>query len=233
MARQIHGRPNKQGDTASEAVLSSKGINLSESQSTSWFKVMRSDETLELLKDPPTFVLLTLIAYRAQRTATFNRHELEPNQAFIGDHKACGLSEQQYRTAKGKLAKWKFATFKATNKGTVVTLINTRVFCINAESINGQINSPSTDRQRTGNGRATTTNNVKNAENEKRGGTSAPTILKMPEQISLEKELQRVTNEIRQLGMIDEYPSGSKKQLRLIELLKRQKDLRGILGVVA
>ena len=58
-------------------------------------------------------------------------------------------------------------------------------------------------------------------------------VLKMSERISLEKELHRVTNEIRQLGQLDEYPNGSKKQIRLIELLKRQKTICLTLGVVA
>ena len=119
--------------------------------STSWFKMLRTEEALELMRNPFTFTLLALIAYRAQRTEAFNIHGLAPGQAFIGDHKACGLSEQQYRTAKAKHSDWRFATFKSTNKGTIATLTDTRVFDINAETINGQINSPATVQQQSSN----------------------------------------------------------------------------------
>jgi hypothetical protein len=148
--------------------------------SASWFKVMRSEEALELFKDPPAFVLLALIAFRAQRTAKFNRHNLEPGEAFIGDHKACGLTQQEYRTAKSKLAEWGFATFKSTNKGTVAKLIDTRVFDINAETINKQVNSPSTSQQQTGNKPATTTKNGKNEKNAKNPNTPVASNLNQP-----------------------------------------------------
>ena len=192
---------------------------------------MRSDETRELLADPLAFALLALIAYRAQRTTTFNRHGLEPGQAFIGDYKTCGLSEQQYRTAKAKLSEWKFATFKATNKGTIATLINTRVFDINAEPINGQNNSPSTDGQRTGNGQSTTTNNVKNEKSKKRG--SRPTISHAQQRIEWEGELKRVGKELETLYSLNDHDKGSKRYNRHVDLTARQIELRKILGVIA
>jgi hypothetical protein len=130
----------------------------------SWLKLMRSEDARELMAEPLAFTLLALIAYRAQRSSSFNRHDLEPGQAFLGDYNASGMSEQQYRTAKSKLLEWGFATFKATNKGTIATLTNTRVFDINAEPINGQKNSPTTDKQRTSNGQVTTTNNLTSKE---------------------------------------------------------------------
>lgn len=60
-----------------------------------------------------------------------------------------------------------------------------------------------------------------------------PPGLKMSEQIKLEKELTRVTNEIRQLGQLSDYDPGNAKHTRLITLLKRQKEICKTLGVVA
>lgn len=180
-----------------------------EPPSNSWVKMMRSDETRELLADLPAFGLLAMIACRAQRTAAFNRYNLLPGQALIGDYKACGLSEQQYRTAKAKLADWNFATFKATNKGTIATLIDTRVFDINADAINRQINSPATDGQRTANGQSTTT---KNGNNENKAKN-----LSKPIALNSKLTLDRAT-----LGL-PLKPEG----VKLIELMEECKSVLG------
>ena len=189
---------------------------MDEVSSSSWVKLMRSNEAFELLTDPPAFLLLTLIAIRARRTDVFNRHGLASGQAFVGDYKACGLSEQQYRTAKAKLEKWGFATFKATNSGTVATLTNTRVFDINADSINGQNNSPSTDKQRTANGQATTNNNDKNDNNEKKG--KAPLVRGSAQWISYEEQLTRWRDEFRNMDRPDQHEKGTKRYSRYYEL---------------
>ena len=134
----------------------------------SYFKAIRNPEALELLAAyPPAFCLLYLIAYRAQRTDGFNRYGLKPGEALVGDHKKCGISEWQYRTAKVKLEKWGFSTFKATTHGTVATLTNSRIFDINIERNHGQNHGQATDRPRTGHGQATTTKNAKKAKEEK------------------------------------------------------------------
>jgi hypothetical protein len=110
------------------------------------------------------FVLLYVIHTRVQRTSAFNRFGLKPGQAVLGDFKKCGMSEQNYRTAKAFLQKSGFATFKPTPYGTIATLTGTRVFDSNIEAANGQVNSQPTDGSRTGHGRVTTTNNEKNEE---------------------------------------------------------------------
>ena len=74
------------------------------------------DELIEL--NPIAWTLASVIAKRARWNDAFNHHNLAPGEAFIGDCKRCGMSEQQYRTAKNQLKKWKFATFKSTNRGT-------------------------------------------------------------------------------------------------------------------
>jgi len=87
-------------------------------------KLHRSDTALALLaSDPKSFNLLTLIAFRASR---------ETGEALIGDWKAMGAtSEAAYRRTKKRLQAAGLATFKPTNRGTIATLADTRVFDIN------------------------------------------------------------------------------------------------------
>jgi len=128
-------------------------------------KLMRTAETTELLEgSPDCFLLLTIIAFRARRSNGFNRDGLQPGQALIGDYKSYGLTEQRYRTSKVKLEKWRFATFKATTKGTIATLLDSRIYDINIESDNGQDNGQLTDKQRTSNGQLTTNKNERMKE---------------------------------------------------------------------
>ena len=115
------------------------------------------------------FVLLYVIAYRAQRTAAFNRYNLQPGEAVIGDCENCGMSERAYRTAKQVLQKFKFATFRATSKGTIARLINTGIFDVNLEVSDGQNDEWVTDRRRTPDEQATTTKKPKKKKNEKKG----------------------------------------------------------------
>jgi hypothetical protein len=94
-----------------------------------WFKAMRSDDALELLRaNPLALALAYVIATRAKWRVGFSQHNLKFGEAFIGDYENYGMSERSYRTAKLHLAKWRFATFKATNKGTVAKLMDTRLF---------------------------------------------------------------------------------------------------------
>lgn len=60
-----------------------------------------------------------------------------------------------------------------------------------------------------------------------------PPSIKLSERISYEQELNRTTAEIRQLGQLSDYDRDSKQYARLVELLKRQKELCKLLGVVA
>lgn len=127
-----------------------------DSQSRGWFKAMRSEDALELIRrNPNAFVLAYMIASRARWRVGFDAHELQPGEAFLGDHESYGMSEQQYRTAKAQLAKWAFAKFKPTNKGTIARLTDTRLFDVLNLTGNGQNNGPPTDKQRTPNDPAT------------------------------------------------------------------------------
>ncbi len=96
-----------------------------------FIKLNRCASTLELLQAPNEWALLSLIAYRGQWSKeTISIHGLMPGQSFIGDCKACGLSQKQYVTAKKHLQEWGLATFKGTNKGTIATLSDTRIYDI-------------------------------------------------------------------------------------------------------
>ena len=104
-----------------------------------WFKAIRGTETTELLKaNKNAFLLLFVIALRAQRTTAFNRCNLKPGEAPIGDYSNCGMTEGEYRTAKKNLQQWRFATFRATNRGTIATLMDTRIFDVNLEQSDEQ-----------------------------------------------------------------------------------------------
>lgn len=125
----------------------------------------RSDDTLALLSNPNAFALLTIIAIRARRTDSFNVHSLKPGEALVGDYASCGLTRQQYRTALSKLEMWKFIATTATNKGTIATLADTRIYDINKSEPNQQDNHPATTQQPTDNQQTTTNNNVNNENN--------------------------------------------------------------------
>jgi hypothetical protein len=107
--------------------------------SEGFIKLHRGHDTEDLMRsDPIAFLLLTSIALRARRTAAPNKHNLKPGQAMLGDYARLGITRQRYRTALANLQKWGFITINPTNKGTIVSLINTAIYDIN-EASNGQI----------------------------------------------------------------------------------------------
>ncbi len=134
-----------------------------------FIKLMRSEATRELLKDSKAFNLLTTIALRARRTDDFNLHGLKPGQALIGDHKNCGLSEQEYRRAKVRLQRYGLARFEGTSKGTIATLCSTVIYDINVTTSEQAENERGTDGERTENDQGTTNKNEKKEKNEKKG----------------------------------------------------------------
>lgn len=110
-----------------------------ESKWGGYWEATRCDDALELVKaNPFALVLAYIIAGRARWREGFNPHNLKFGEAFIGDFENYGMSESIYRTAKADLAKWRFATFKTTNKGTIAKLMDTRLFKINPPKDDGQ-----------------------------------------------------------------------------------------------
>ncbi len=130
--------------------------------------MVRGEATEELMKDPKAFTLLTQIAYRARRNDDFSVDNLNAGEALIGDYKSIGLTEQQYRTRKERLEKWGFVTFKPTNRGTVATIVDKRVYDINASLSNRPSNTQITNKQRTDNEQITTNKKVKKEKKEKK-----------------------------------------------------------------
>jgi hypothetical protein len=94
-----------------------------------FIKMMRTPDLEELVSaNPLAFTLATMIALRARLRPEVSPLGLHQGEAFLGDFAKCGMSRQQYRTAMRQLSEWGFARFRATNRGTVGTLINTRLF---------------------------------------------------------------------------------------------------------
>jgi hypothetical protein len=130
---------------------------------------------------PIAFTLLTQVARRALRTGQqFNPHNLKVGQALLGDHQSIGATQQEYRTAKSQLESWGFATFEGTNRGTIATLTDTKVYDINIEEINDPgnelNNSPTTFQATTP---ATTKEEVKKLrtkEEKEKKNTRTPSV---------------------------------------------------------
>ena len=141
-----------------------------------WFKAVRGPEVLELIRaNPLAYVLAAVIAHRGRYHEGFNRHNLKLGEALLGDFKNYGMSEQQYRTAKAQLAEWGFATFRATNKGTVGKLTDTRLFAIFRLAGNTQANRRATTSQRPANDRPTTNKEHSEEHNKERTKPGAQT----------------------------------------------------------
>ena len=132
-------------------------------------KLQRAAEELFLI-DGDAYLLLTQIAFRAnRRESKYNKHNLKTNEALVGDYENCHLSEQRYRDAKERIElKYKLATFKGTNKGTIATLLNTEIFDINPENKNDQKNEQRTTQERTRNEQRTTNEEAKKEEVKKK-----------------------------------------------------------------
>lgn len=123
-----------------------------------FIKMLKTTETIELLKDRNAFALLAQIALRAKRTNDFSVQKLKLGEALIGDFKSIGLTRGQYREATHRLTKYGFIAIKTTNKGTVAKLINSKIFDINKEG--EQPPSQPSDNHQT-----TTNKNDKNDKN--------------------------------------------------------------------
>ncbi|MHC4519044.1 MAG: hypothetical protein ACYTAS_10675 [Planctomycetota bacterium] len=131
-------------------------------------KLMRTEKAEALMRNPNAFTLASVIAYRAQRTDTFNVHSLAVGEALLGDHTKYGLTQSQYRTAKKNLKKWQIAAFKSTNRGTIARLLDDEVYDINREQDDKQHDNPD-DRQMTSRSQAddkqmTTTKKLRSKE---------------------------------------------------------------------
>lgn len=97
-------------------------------------KLLESEASLDILRHPKAFALLTLVALRAYKGTGLNAKGLDRGQAFIGDQERCGLTSREYRTAKAQLSKWRLATFQGTSRGTIATLVPNGIYDISREA---------------------------------------------------------------------------------------------------
>lgn len=91
---------------------------------------MRGNDPLEVIRaNPIAFALAAIIALRARWSeGSYNADGLERGEAMLGDHDACGMTRQQYRTALKHLVKCGFVATRPTPAGTIAWLTDTRLF---------------------------------------------------------------------------------------------------------
>lgn len=119
--------------------------------------VDHSPEFYALIKQRPTaFVLLAIIASRARKVAIDIDDGIEVGEAFIGDFEKYKATLQSYRTDKKYLEKFKLATFKITNRGTVAKIVNSSIFDISRNSPTSKL----TDKKQANNMQQTTKQEV-------------------------------------------------------------------------
>lgn len=114
---------------ASANIFARNGESVMSNMSNGFIKLQRA--ALELLQnDHKAFLLISLIALRTRwGDVKYDKCKLQVGQAFIGDYKSIGLTEQEYREAKYRLEfEYKLLTCSGTNRGTVVTLLNTDIY---------------------------------------------------------------------------------------------------------
>ena len=74
------------------------------------------------MKDKDAFWMLFQIAYNTKTADTFTIPDLQIGEALI-TAEIVDMSQQTFRTTKKKLAKWGFAEFKPTTKGTIAKMV--------------------------------------------------------------------------------------------------------------
>jgi hypothetical protein len=106
-----------------------------------FIQIQRQAEEL-FESDLDAYLLMTQIMFRALRKESkYNKHKLQINQALVGDYKAISLTRQRYRDAMDRIEnRYRLASFKGTNKGTIATLLNVEFCDINCEKTNHQTN---------------------------------------------------------------------------------------------
>lgn len=90
-------------------------------------EILINKETDNLMKDTDAFLMLLKIAYNTKRDDFFSIPDCEIGEAFI-TAELVGMSQQTFRTTKNKLAKWGFAEFRGTTKGTIARMTTDKFF---------------------------------------------------------------------------------------------------------
>ncbi len=129
--------------------------------------MIRGDEIEELAKDHHCFMLMWQIAYRARRNNEFSTDNLKIREALVGDCKNIGLTRRQYRTCLNRLTDWGFVTIKTTNKGTIATIVDKRLYDINANYNGQQVNHQTANERPSSDHQTATNKKVKKEKKEK------------------------------------------------------------------
>jgi hypothetical protein len=139
-----------------------------------FIKYIRNPQIIELgIQRPTAVILLLLVVNRAKNSIDIGNPDLEIGEAFIGDYKSYGVSEQVYRTDKNILKKFKILTYRTTNKGTIAKLINKDFFDIEWKKSTDKL----TDNQRTTNEQLTTNREIRNIYTSKEFFKEIPPLL--------------------------------------------------------
>src|ERR1035437_4018514 len=101
-----------------------------------WVKAKRNWVQAKVLmaKSHNATCLLYLIALRAWRGPGINEHGCHVGEGFVGDFKEWGFTRKGYRVAQKQLADFGFASFRATNRGTIAKLLSPEIFDINVDA---------------------------------------------------------------------------------------------------
>lgn len=92
-------------------------------------EILINKETDNLMKDQNAFWLLLQIAYNTKTDEFFSIPECEPGEAFFKVEEI-GMNLSTFRTAKAKLIKWGFASFRTSNRGVIAKLTTDKFFKI-------------------------------------------------------------------------------------------------------
>lgn len=111
-----------------------------------FIKYLRSEEAKNLQSCMSANHLLCVIAFRASRTGNPVKG-IKQGEALIGDYKEVGMSRGQYRVALKNLKGWGYITTRTTNKGTIASLANNRVWDVNVKESDHQSNHQATIKQ--------------------------------------------------------------------------------------
>ena len=141
-----------------------------------WIKLYRKFKNWEWYKDIKTkHLFLHLLLSANHKDKKWQGIMVKRGQLITGLFslsKQTGLSIQEIRTSLKKLKKTKELTSKATNKFSVITLINWEEY----QKIDEQATSKTTNEQQTSNKRATTNKNIKNVK-KREGNIISPSQL--------------------------------------------------------
>lgn len=121
--------------------------------SIGFIKITRDAQEL-FENDIDAFIVLMQMAFRARwKDSQYNKDGLELGEALIGkeDSIRLKLNEQRYRDAKKRIEqKYKKATFKGTNKGTIGKFTDNSVCDLNIQKENEQKNEQKNDQRTSG-----------------------------------------------------------------------------------